>query len=219
MAKINTEKPSRKRNEKKISPMVVNSPKNVGKEKTEEKKMELVETKRLEEKGKMEKEKVEEKKTEIKEKDSKKAESKPKIVKPKKMEAVVNVKNVPISKKHSMAICDFIRKKNIDKAIEELEQVMIFKRAIPMKGEIPHRKGKGMMSGRFPVKSVGNFLVLLKSLAGNATYNSIEEPVIVEAVANMGVRPHGRFGRVRKKSTHVTLVAKSQTKKNSGGKK
>ena len=62
-------------------------------------------------------------------------------------------------------------------------------------------------------------MVLLKSLAGNATYNSIEEPVIVEAVANMGVRPHGRFGRVRKKSTHVTLVAKSQTKKNSGGKK
>jgi len=181
------------------------------KEKVEEKKTEkVVETKKLEEKEKMEtKEKVEEKKTEVKEEvktdkdkkseDEKKTEkkeevkAKPKTIKPKKTKAVVNVKNVPISKKHSMAICDFIRNKEIDKAIEELEQVMIFKRAIPMKGEIPHRKGKGMMSGRFPVKSVNNFLILLKSLAGNATYNSIEEPVIVEAVANMGVRPHGRF--------------------------
>jgi len=48
----------------------------------------------------------------------------------------------------------------------------------------------------------------LKSLAGNATYNSIEEPVIVEAVANMGVRPHGRFGRFRKKkvpTSHLLL--------------
>ena len=160
------------------------------------------------------------KKTEKKE-ETKKAEEKSKVVvKPKKTEAVVKAKNVPISKKHSMAICDFIRNKEIGQAIEELEQVMIFKRAIPMKGEIPHRKGKGMMSGRFPVKSVGNFLVLLKSLAGNATYNSIDEPVIVEAVANMGVRPHGRFGRVRKKSTHVTLVAKNQIRnKKSGGKK
>ena len=122
-----------------------------------------------------------------------------------------------------MAMCDFIRNKKIDKAIEDLEQVMIFKKAIPMKGEIPHRKGKGMSSGsgRFPIKSVGNFLVLLKSLSGNATYNSIEEPVIVEAVANIGVRPYGRFGRVRKKRTHVTLIAKNQikNKQKSGGKK
>lgn len=154
--------------------------------------------------------KVEEKKGVIKPKE-----------KPKKTEAIVNATNIPISTKHSMAICDFIRKKKIDKAVEDLEQVMIFKRAIPMKGEIPHRKGKGMSSGsgRFPIKSVENFLVLLKSLSGNATHNSIEEPVIVEAVANLGSRPYGRFGRVRKKRTHVKLVAKSQiqNKHKSGG--
>ena len=178
---------------------------------------EKVETKKNEEEVKpvQEKKSEEEKKPEVKEK--------PKTVKPKKTEAIVNATNVPISTKHSMAICDFIRKKKIDKAIEDLEQVMIFKKAIPMKGEIPHRKGKGMSSGsgRFPIKSVGNFLVLLKSLSGNATYNSIEEPVIVEAVANIGVRPYGRFGRVRKKRTHVTLIAKSQikNKQKSGGKK
>lgn len=180
--------------------------------KTEDKK---VEVEKDEEKPVQEKKSEEDKKPEVKEK--------PKTVKPKKTEAVVNATNVPISTKHSMAICDFIRKKKIDKAIEDLEQVMIFKKAIPMKGEIPHRKGKGMSSGsgRFPVKSVGNFLVLLKSLSGNATYNSIEEPVIVKAVANIGVRPYGRFGRVRKKRTHVTLIAKSQIKKKqkSGGKK
>jgi len=211
-----------KKMEKVVETKKEEKPKVEKQEKVEEKKSE--EEKKEEVKTDKDKKSEDEKKTEKKEEAPKKVEAKPKpVVKPKKTEAVVNVKNVPISKKHSMAICDFIRKKEIDKAIEELEQVMIFKRAIPMKGEIPHRKGKGMMSGRFPVKSVNNFLILLKSLAGNATYNSIEEPIIVEAVANMGVRPHGRFGRVRKKSTHITLVARGKSKpqknKKVGGKK
>jgi ribosomal protein L22 len=219
MAKINTEKPSKKIEPKKVGQMKVNTPnKTESKIKEEDK---ISKPKEEMESAKITSEKEIEKKVEVKKDAEKPKKEKPKVVKPKKTEAVVNSKNVPISTKHSMAICDFIRNKEIDKAIEELEQVMVFKRAIPMKGEIPHRKGKGMMSGRFPIKSVNNFLVLLKSLAGNATYNSIDEPVIVEAVANIGVRPHGRFGRVRKKSTHVKLVAKSKTQKGkkSGGKK
>lgn len=191
------------------------------KENTEDKKESGKTEVKKEVKPVQEKKDEEDKKSEVEkekpEKDKKpEAKEKPKPVKPKKTEAVVNARNIPISTKHSMAICDFIRNKEIDKAIEELEQVMIFKKAIPMKGEIPHRKGKGMMSGRFPVKSVNNFLILLKSLSGNATYNSIDNPVIVEAAANIGVRPHGRFGRVRKKSTHITLIAKNRSV---GGKK
>ncbi len=76
-----------------------------------------------------------------------------------------------------------------------------------MKGEIPHRKGKGMMSGRFPRKAAQNFIKLLKSLSANATYNGLEEPVISEAITNIGARPYGKFGWVRKKRTHVKLKA------------
>lgn len=229
MAKINTEKPSRKIEQKKIGKMEINTPKLKKTEIKEETKIskpkeekaiekDVKQTQKESEVGKGNKkeieksEKLKEEKTRGK-KEPKKEKSK--TIKPKKTEVFVNAKNVPISTKHSMAICKFIKYKKIEDAMNDLEQVLKIKKAVPMKGEIPHRKGKGMSSGsgRFPVKSAKNFIVLLKSLSGNAAYNGIEEPIIIEAVANLGKRPYGRFGRVRKKRTHVKLVAKSKLEK------
>ncbi len=85
------------------------------------------------------------------------------------------------------------------------------KKAVPMKGEIPHRKGK-IMSGRFPKKSAEHFIKLLKSLNANANLNELNNPVISEAVSNIAQRPYGKHGRVRKKRTHVKLVAKESKK-------
>ncbi len=140
----------------------------------------------------------------------KEAGKKPTREKPKKTRAVVRAHNLPVSTKHSAAICKFIKNKKIEVVIADLESVLKFKKAVPMKGEIPHRKGKGMMSGRFPIKTTKSFIKLLKSLSANASYNGIEEPIIVEAIANIGSRPYGRFGRVRKKRTHVVISAKSK---------
>jgi large subunit ribosomal protein L22 len=158
------------------------------------KKEELAEEKK-EEKAE---EKAEEKKEEKKQPVQKKG--------PKKTEAVVNGKSVPISTLDSMYICDFIRGKTIPKAIADLEDVLAFKRAIPMRGEIPHRKGK-IMAGRYPLNAVKEFIKLLKSLQANSTMNGLENPAIAEAMANMAYRPFGRFGRVRRKRTHVKLRA------------
>ena len=108
-----------------------------------------------------------------------------------------------------MAICKFIKGKTIEDAQKYLEEVTRVKKAIPMKGEIPHRKGK-MMSGRFPVNAAKQFIVLLKSLAGNSTMNSIDDPVIVEAIANKAPRPYGRFGSWQRKRTHIKLVAREK---------
>ena len=47
----------------------------------------------------------------------------------------------------------------------------------------------------------------MKSLAGNANNHEISEPIIVEASANWAPAPKGRFGRIRRKRTHVTLKA------------
>lgn len=140
---------------------------------------------------------------------------------PEKTEAVVKGENIPISTKHSAAICKFIRNKRIEDAVSDLEQVMRLKKAIPMKGEIPHRKGKGIMSGKFPQRAVSHFIILLKSLAANSNYNGLENPVIAEAVANIGERPYGKFGRVRKKRSHVRITAKSKKikEKKTGDKK
>ena len=165
----------------------------------------------IKEKPAREPEKEEEKPKEEKVKEEKK-EKKPVQEKPKKTEAVVNAHNLPISTKYSAAICEFIRNKKIENAIADLEQVLVLKKAVPMKGEIPHRKGKGIMSGRFPKKATQNFIRLLKSLSANANHNGLENPILVEAIANIGSRPYGKFGRVRKKRTHVKIKVEEKKK-------
>jgi len=175
----------------------------------------IVETKVSDEKVVDKKEKISEDKpkTEAKLAEKPKEEKKKPIQKKpiiKKNEVVVNGISLPISTKYSVAICKFIKGKKIDRAIEDLEQVIAKKKAVPMKGEIPHRKGKKMMSGRFPKKASENFIKLLRSLQANANNHNVDEPIVAEAVANLASRPFGRFGRIRKKRTHVKIVAREK---------
>lgn len=151
--------------------------------------------------------KKEEVKAEIKEKDKKQE-------KPKKTEAVVNGTSLPISTKHSMAICDAIRGKKIEQAIYFLEEVIKYKKAVPMKGEIPHRKGN-IMSGRYPINAAKQFIKLLKQLSANATTNEIdlENAELVECKPNKASRPYKRFGSMKFKRTHVTLRLKVKQEK------
>ena len=178
----------------------------LSKQKNAEQKIEINDVKKTET--------AEEKKAETKV-EEKKTEKKKQIV-AKKDEASVNGNSLPISTKDSVAICKFIRHKSIDKAIADLELVEKFKKAIPMKGEVPHRKGKGMMSGRYMTKPVGYFIKMLKNLKANANVNGIEEAVIVEAIPNRASRPYGRFGRIKRKRTHIYIkvAEKNKLKKN-----
>lgn len=154
------------------------------------------------------KEKAEEKKGDAEKKEVKKKETK--VVK--KDSAVVKGVSLPISTKQAVAICKFIKGKTIREAVDYLEQVAKGKRAIPMKGEIPHRRNQDftIMSGRFPKIASENFIKILRSLGGNAVANGLDNPVIVEAIANMADRPHGKFGRTRKKRSHVTIKVKDK---------
>jgi len=172
------------------------------KDKMEEKKEKIVETKE---------DKKEEQTTENKTEKKEKSKETEKI---KKTEAVVNAFGLPISTKYSMYICKFIKGKEIEKAISDLEMVLKQKKSVPMKSGIPHRKGKGNMSGRYPKKAAENFIKLLKSLLANSNANELENPVITEAVSNIGQRPFGRFGRTRKKRTHVRIIAKERKQGN-----
>ncbi len=148
-----------------------------------------------------------------------KKEVKKEVPKVKKSEISARGVNLPISTKDAKFICKFVVKKRIGDAIRDLEQVERGGKAVPMKGEIPHRKGKRIASGRFPKKAAKNFIVLLKSLAANANEGNLDEPIIVEAIANMAARPYGRFGRTQKKRTHVKIIAKDKIKKENGVKK
>ena len=176
---------------------VVETQKKETEEKVEEKKKEIETSKKETE------EKVE--KTDEKKETKKSVETKPKV---KKTEAVVNIISLPISTKHSTFVCKFIKGKKIEDAIKDLEKVVILKKAVPMKGEIPHRKG--MMSGRYPKKTAEHFIKLLKGLSANANVNGLENPIISDAIANLASRPYSKFGRVRKKRTHVKIIAKQK---------
>jgi len=167
---------------------------NIEKEKVEESKKEIV------------KSKTKEDKTKTKIKEAKKIQP----VKIKKTEAFVQGKNLPISTKYATSICKFIKKKKIEDAMNDLNLVLRKKKAVPMKGEIPHRKGKKMMSGRFPKKATENFIQLLKSLL--ASSRELDDPIIIEAIANIGKRPFGRFGRIRRKRTHVKIKVMEKAK-------
>jgi ribosomal protein L22 len=164
----------------------------LSKQKNAEQKVEVSDVKKTEEKKEnATAEKAEEKKTK-------------KQIQAKKDEASVNGISLPISTKDSVAICKFVKHKSIEKALADLELVSKLKKAIPMKGEIPHRKGKGIMAGRYMTKPVGYFIRLLKSLQANANVAGIENAVIVEAIPNRASRPYGKGGKQRKR-THIHL--------------
>lgn len=184
------------------------------KERNAMKKQEKIHTEAKHETFKNEKPNVVETK-ETEKKESKTEEQKKPKERPKRTNAIVNGFDVPISTKHSAAICRFIKRKKIHEAIKDLEQVAKIRKPIPMKGEIPHRKGR-IMAGRFPEKAAREFIILLKSLSSNSAHHGLENPVIVEAVANIGSRPFGRGG-IRRKRTHIKIVA--EEKKFSGGNK
>ena len=83
---------------------------------------------------------------------------------------------------------------------------------VPMKGEIPHKKG--IMSGRYPVNAAERILKLLRSLKSNAIVNELElEKCKLSCIANLASRPYKRFGRGRLKRTNITLKLVPITKK------
>ena len=74
--------------------------------------------------------------------------------------AIVRGKELPISMKHAIALCKFIKGKTINHALSDLEKIVKLRMAVPFAGEIPHRKGKGMASGRYPIKAAKHFIKL-----------------------------------------------------------
>lgn len=190
MAGTNTEKPTSKAEKKKTAPVS-------NKVNTEVKAPVKTEKKTQE--------KTEAKKTETQKTEAKK-EEKPVVKKVKKDSVKAYGRNLKSSTKVAAAICRFIRRKKVEKAIADLEDVIKMKKAVPMKGEIPHRKGS-IMSGRFPQRAAQEVLIIVKNLQNNATQHEMENPVISEAVANKAMRPFAKGGRARKKRSHVVLTA------------
>lgn len=125
----------------------------------------------------------------------------------KEKKAIAKGIGLPISTKHAINICRFLKGRKINESIGLLEKVPRMEFAIPFRGEIPHKKG---ISARYPVNASKVFIKLLKSLAANASQQGLDlEKTIVHGKADLGSRSHkpGRLGRRRFKRTHILLTA------------
>ena len=168
------------------------------------------------------KEEIKDVKEEIKEELKKSEEPKKEVKKVEKKvvrtEAIINGKRLPISLKDSIAIGNFIKNKKIEDAISDLELVLKKKKAIPFRGELPHRKGKRMMSGKYPINASSHFIKLLKSLSANSSNNSmdLDKTRIISVIPNKAPQQLHRFGSTKFKRTHVTIISKQM---NQEGKK
>lgn len=129
-------------------------------------------------------------------------------------EASVRGKNLPISKKHAVAICKFIRNKKLEDAIKILELVKKKKVPVPFAKGMPHRKG--IAGGRYPVKASSYLIKMLHNLAANASAKGLDaSSLIISAKADKGVtfpHPGRRSQRVFKRS-HITIIAKEKKEK------
>jgi len=136
-----------------------------------------------------------------------KKEEKQKVQKVKKDYALVNGRDLPLSSKDGSHICDMIRYKKIDKAIEMIENVIVKKQIVEMRNrEVGHKHGKGIMGGRYPIDASKEFRVLLKNLKATAIYHELDldKVVLIECVSNKASRPYKRGGS-RMKRAHLTL--------------
>ena len=125
---------------------------------------------------------------------------------------------LPISLKHSIEICDFIRGKKLQTAKKILEDVIAKKRAIPFK-RFTEGSGhkKGISSGKYPVKASREILKLLNSVEANAKDKNldVDDLVIIHIVAKKGYS-RMRYGRRpwrEAKSTHIEVYVKEERNK------
>jgi ribosomal protein L22 len=132
----------------------------------------------------------------------------------KKELALVRAPNLPISKRQGMYLCAFMKGKRIDQVITELGEVINLKRAVPFKGEVPHRKGRGMMSGRYPVSASKLLIPIMKTLRGNIIANGmdLDKSRVTLASATWASRPMRRGG-THAKRTYLMIEAREVMKK------
>ncbi|MBI2109812.1 50S ribosomal protein L22 [Candidatus Woesearchaeota archaeon] len=122
-------------------------------------------------------------------------------------------RNLPISKKHSVEICKFIRGKSVERSRDMLAKVMQQEMAVPFgtfNRDTGHRKG-GVGPGRYPNKASKFFIELLNSLEANATHKGLDSNslFIKSIMANKGstIWHPGRLGRRRMRTTNVEIIA------------
>ena len=132
------------------------------------------------------------------------------------------VREKSISHKHAREIAVMIKGLSIEKARDNLQEVISLKRAVPFrrfKEQVGHKKDTGVMSGRYPTKAAMEFVKLLDNLEANAEYKGmdLDRLKIISANTHRGVlvkrfipRAMGRATPKNNVLTHIELVAQEK---------
>ncbi len=127
--------------------------------------------------------------------------------------ATANGRDLPVSKKHMVEICDFIRGKSVQRSKDLLERVAVHQIAIPFRRfnrDMGHKKGR-IAAGCYPEKATRAMLLLLESLEANAQNKGMDSKslYIKSIIANKAPTPwhFGRLRRRKMKRAHVSIIA------------
>jgi len=133
--------------------------------------------------------------------------------------ATVNGRDLPVSTKHCIEICNFIRGKGLLQSKELLQKAIDQKIAIPFrvhKRDISHKPRKAG-PGRYPAKACKAVLGLLESLETNAQNKGLDTASLYlkEIVPNKSsnVWHYGRQRRRKMKFTHIFMKTEERVEK------
>ena len=111
-----------------------------------------------------------------------------------------------VSPKAAREVCKAIKCMDLEKAKSYLERVIKMNQAVPFKrhdGKVGHRRGKGISTGRYPVKTAAAILKVIESAGNNgeAIHIDIENWRILHIATSRGVSVESRFPRARGRAT------------------
>ena len=120
-------------------------------------------------------------------------------------------RDLSISTKKSVEICNNIRGKKLKKAGQILEKTITKERPIVMKRYIrdtAHKKG--IAAGKYPIKAATSILKILKNAESNAQNKglSTKDMIVYHIAAHRAATPwhFGRQRRRKMKRTHIEIV-------------
>lgn len=123
-------------------------------------------------------------------------------------------KDLPISFKQSIEICNYIRNNPIAKAKLRLTNAIEKTKPIPFKrftNGVGHRKGP-ILAGRYPLKACQHILKLINSAESNALFKGLNSKDLIVAHISPKQAPsswrYGRNSRRQMKKCHIEVVLK-----------
>jgi len=108
--------------------------------------------------------------------------------------AIAAGRDLRISFKHAVEICNCIRGLHLDEARRFLEDVIAMRRPVPFRrfhGKVAHRRElQGWPAGRYPVKAAKAILEVLRNAEANAEYKGLDTSRlwVVHASAHKGTK-------------------------------